>query len=340
VLWNHGIFGTAVQYRSAPALALRLLHASGWDVLRLNRHNLGEGQDSYRAAEERTLEELKAQRERGYRRLVLAGQSFGGRVALELASARDLFAVLAMAPGMETTVGNTRTQAPTDDRLRRAKAERIAVIFPGEDALFGNVDRASTAGPILAQLARPYFMVDERGGLKGHGGGTGGTFALRYGRCLDEFLSTPTVAAGRFECPAGGGWAVTRQLVPALPPSVRLAPPDALPADARDLAGLWYGVVGDSLVTWALVETSKPGLGMFYAWAASGSSRGGGVYEAVTSGGQMQATLSNQAVLTARARGARTLALTWTPAPQPSNFGMASARVEPVHGDLILAELR
>ena len=295
---------------------------------------------SYRGAEERTLEEIKAQRERGYRRFVLAGQSFGGRVALELGATSELFAVLAMAPGMEATVGNSRTQAPTDERLRGAKAERIVVIFPGEDALFGNIDRASSAGPILARLARPYFMVDERGGLKGHGGGTGGNFALRYGRCLDDFLSTPTVPAGRFDCAAGGGWPVARLLVPALPPGARVAAPEALPVEARAMAGLWYGVVGDSIVAWALVETDKPGHGMFYAWASSGASRGGGIYEAVVTGGQVRATLPNQAVLAVRSRDAHTLALTWTPAPAPTNFGIVAPRVEVLHGDLTLTEAR
>lgn len=88
------------------------------------------------------LEEIQAQRERGYRKIVVAGQSFGGRVALEVGTlASDLFATIAMAPGMETTVGNSRTQAPTDERLRRAKVERLVVVFPAQDELFGNIER-------------------------------------------------------------------------------------------------------------------------------------------------------------------------------------------------------
>ena len=59
---------------------------------------------------------IKAQRERGYRRVVLAGQSFGGRVTLEVGASIELFAAVAFAPGMENTVGNTRTQAQCSRR--------------------------------------------------------------------------------------------------------------------------------------------------------------------------------------------------------------------------------
>src|SRR5207245_10772272 len=94
----------------------RRRRARGWDVPKLNRHTLSEGADSYRRAEERVLEEIKTQRARGYRKIVIAGQSFGGRVALEVGTtSSDLFATIAIAPGMETTIGNSRTQGPTDE---------------------------------------------------------------------------------------------------------------------------------------------------------------------------------------------------------------------------------
>ncbi len=333
VIWNHGIMGTVVQHTAPPALALRLLQANGWDVLKINRHNLGEGADSYRRGEERTEEEIKAQRARGYRRVVLAGQSFGGRVALEVAASAELFASVAFAPGMEATVGNSRTQAPTDERLRRAKVERLAVIFPGNDELFGNVERGRTAAPILAARGRPYLLLDESAGLKGHGGGTGGNFALRYGRCLEDFLTAEAVTAGRFECAAGGGWAVARSLLPAVPPQVRVtAGTDAVPG------GLWYGLLGESIVSFAVVDVGKPGLSVLYTWVTSGSSRGGGVYEATVNAGALNVALPNKSVLTITRRDARTLAATWTPAPAPSNFGITARRVEPLHGELVPAE--
>jgi pimeloyl-ACP methyl ester carboxylesterase len=338
IIWNHGIAGTQVQHTAPPALALRLLQARGWDVLKLNRHNLSEGADSYRRAEERVLEEIKTQRERGYKRIVIAGQSFGGRVALEVGVlSPDLFATVAMAPGMETTVGNSRTQAPTDERLQRSKSERVAVVFPGKDELFGNPDRGKTAGPVLAARGRPYLMLDERSGLSGHGGGTGGNFVLRYGRCLEEFLSAAAIPAGAFTCPAaGGGWSLARELLPKLPGHVKvLAGPEGLPADLAAVGGLWYGILGESIVLWAMVDSGGAGPSLVFAWVSSASNRGGGVYPAAVEGREIKAALQNRAVLSVKPKDGRRLEITWTPVAAESNFSITARRVEPLVGELL-----
>ena len=333
VIWNHGIMGTLVQHAAPPALALRLLQTSGWDIVKISRHNLGESADSYRRGEERTSEEVKAQRARGYRRVVVAGQSFGGRVALELAASPDLFGAVAFAPGMETTSGNTRTQAPTDERLRRATVDRLAVIFPGGDDLFGNIVRGVTAGPVLAARGRPYLLLDEGAGLKGHGGGTGGNFALRYGRCLEDFLNAETVADTRFQCASGGGWAVARALLPAIPPQVRVtAGTDAIPG------GLWYGILGESIIAFAVVDIGKPGLHVLFTFVTSASSRGGGVYEATLEGAALKVAFTNSTVLAVSRRDARTLTVTRTPPATASNFGISARRAESLQGELVPAE--
>ena len=140
-------------------------------------------------------------------------------------------------------------------------SERVAVVFPGRDELFGHPDRGKTAGPILAATGRPYLMLDERAGLSGHGGATGGNFALRYGHCLQEFLSAPVLQAGPFACPSGGGgWTVARELLPGLPSQVRvLAGPEGLPPDLASVGGLWYGLLGESIVLWAMVGRGRRG---------------------------------------------------------------------------------
>src|SRR6188474_920631 len=89
VIWNHGISGTEVQYKAPPALAMRLLHARGWDIIKLNRNNLGGTTSPHLALarlKERNEAEIRVQLARGYRRVVLAGQSFGGYAALEAAA--------------------------------------------------------------------------------------------------------------------------------------------------------------------------------------------------------------------------------------------------------------
>jgi len=180
-------------------------------------------------------------------------------------------------------------------------------------------------------------MLDERAGLSGHGGATGGNFALRYGHCLQEFLSAPVLQAGPFACPSGGGgWTVARELLPGLPSQVRvLAGPEGLPPDLASVGGLWYGLLGESIVLWAMVDAGGVGPSMVLAWVASGSNRGGGVYPATVEARQLSAVLQNKATLVVKPRDGRRLEITWTPATVESNFSQLARRVEPLVGELI-----
>src|SRR4029079_2222031 len=75
VIWNHGISGTTQSWMAPAPPALRLLQARGWDVIMLKRHHAAEssGNTLYRTVT-RTLEEAKALKKSGYRKVALAGQ--------------------------------------------------------------------------------------------------------------------------------------------------------------------------------------------------------------------------------------------------------------------------
>lgn len=120
--------------------------------MKIARHNLGEtGRDSAYRAVQRTMEEVAAQRARGYRRVVLAGESFGGRITLEAAElSGDVFGPVAMAPGGHDW--NARLDAATGLSIGRSRAGRLALVFPANDALFGNPERGPSA---LKALAAP-----------------------------------------------------------------------------------------------------------------------------------------------------------------------------------------
>src|SRR5260221_1036133 len=138
------------------------LAAGGWDVIKLNRNPVWE--NSWSSAGQRHVarvaEEVAAARRRGYRRIVVAGQSYGGAIALAAAGAIDgLWAVIATAPGTgqemrsDRTVGDKWSQAiaqQTYEQLRDARRTRLVVEFPDADGVIG-IKRGPAARPVLGE---------------------------------------------------------------------------------------------------------------------------------------------------------------------------------------------
>lgn len=315
VIWNHGLSGTSAELKAPPALALRILHARGWDVVKIIRNNLGETESSLARAAARTEEEIRLQRSRGYRRVVLAGQSFGGYVSLETAAdRRDVFAVVAMAPGVTSRGGVDRLDPSVTERLlAESKAGRIAVVFPPADEVLNTSARGPGAGKVLVRRGQPYLLVDETASaISGHGGATGGRFALRYGICLAEFLAADPAPPGHFPCPVGreadaardlllrGRWAGVGPLPAAM----------ALPEAHASFTGLWFGLLGETVVVTGLVEPEAGMPQVIYRAVAARAS--GGRYVARADGGRLHATLGRDPAptitLTPGAGGAMELA--------------------------------
>lgn len=312
IIWNHGISGTNPSWRAPTPPAFRLLQARGWDVIMLKRHNLAETMPGGPLARtvERTLQEAAAQRKLGYDKVVLAGQSFGGYVTLEaIDTAPDIFAAIALAPGMRSSNTAGRFDATTTEQiLQRARVGRLALVFPRDDTLFGDAARGERAQPILARREFPYLMVDETSEITGHGGGGTGRFALRYGLCLAEFLAASTLPAGRFTCPTPGDeWSVVRELL--IPTGVKMpnfaVDPSTLPDGLASLIGPRWALLGDSLIVVAPVA-DPGGLRLFYRSAGSA----GGVFDVKIAGGSLQAVLTNKSVVALSPDGDGTI--TWT----------------------------
>ena len=332
VIWNHGISGTTEQYKAPAALVLRLLHGRGWDAIKINRNNLGETsrERSLDRAVERTADEVRAQRVRGYRRVVLAGQSFGGYITLETAAEqRDLFGAVAMAPGITSKgAGIDRIDLSITDRLLQgSRAERVAAVFPQGDALFDHLARGPGALKVLGRRTGPYLLIDETApGISGHGGGTGGRFALRYGMCLVEFLSTDSPPAGRFPCPEGREWDSARSiLLRALPADMRLLPDRTVPPEVAPLAGFWYGLMGESVIVLGMVE--RGGIPRLLYRAAT-PRISAGVYEFRAAGGALHAVLGKgtSPTIVVKPGADRTAELIWTSADAKRNLTASLAR--------------
>ena len=134
VIWNHGRSINTEDSDSPTPPYLRVLRDAGWDVLRFDRLRDG---DTLTASTRRLVELVGQLKHKGYRRIVLAGQSFGAFLALTAAdSSEDVDAVVATAPA---AFGNFDefyefVAAQCDAALSAARADqtgaRHALLFP------------------------------------------------------------------------------------------------------------------------------------------------------------------------------------------------------------------
>ncbi len=240
VIWNHGLDGTHSQYQFAPPLLLRGLAARGWDVVKLNRDPTWENSwsNAGRRHVARNLEEIAAARSKGYRRIIVAGQSYGGAIALAVAGeTRDLFAVIAAAPGtgQSTNANGVITDkwshaiaGQTYDQLRDAAPTRLVAIFPANDEFIG-IARGVEARAILGARHMPFLLVDETAPLHGHGAAYGAAFNP-YASCIAAFLDP----AGE---PPPAEFRCRHDEIAVFDRTLRAAVPDAAIGQARR----WFG---------------------------------------------------------------------------------------------------
>jgi pimeloyl-ACP methyl ester carboxylesterase len=311
VIWNHGISGTSESWMALAPPALRLLQGRGWDVFMLKRHHAAETENTLYRTVQRTLQEAATLKKSGYRKVVLAGQSFGGYVTLEAVdTSPDIDAAIAFAPGVRASGATGRLDPSITERiLQRAKVGRLALLFPQNDALFGYLVRGESAQTILSRRALPYLLVDETGGISGHGGGMTGRFALRYGLCLADFLAASTLPPGRFVCPpVADEWLIVRELL--LPSSVDrsnvLREVSTFPEPVGLLMGLRWAMLEDTVVLLAPVSAGPGQLRLMYR--STGTTRG--VFDATVKDGVIRAVLPNKSTVTLKPEGSGVV--TWT----------------------------
>jgi pimeloyl-ACP methyl ester carboxylesterase len=311
VIWNHGISGTTQAWMAPAPPVVRLLQARGWDVIMLKRHHAAETENVLYRTVQRTLQEAAALRKAGYRKVVLAGQSFGGYVSLEaIDTSPDIDAAIAFAPGVRSQAATGRLDSSIIERiLQRAKVGRLALVFPKDDALFGYQERGQRADTILSRRTIPYLLVDETSDVRGHGGAVTGRFALRYGACLSEFLAAASLPAGRFTCrPAADDWPLVRELL--FPTSGQrpsfITDASALSEPLRALTGPRWALLEDTLVLVAPMAAEAGRVRLLYR----STGMGGGIFEATVQDGVIRAVLSNKSTVTLKPGGDGTI--TWT----------------------------
>jgi pimeloyl-ACP methyl ester carboxylesterase len=189
VIWSHG---RSLQKECSLVPTpdyISAFRAAGWDTFRLNRPSIIDTLPDSAATLAREAEGLK---HRGYRRVVLAGQSFGGFISLIAAGRSDAVdAVIATAPAaygnaQSNPFGYGLNATRLYDLLGAVRHARVALFFFDGD-IFDPGGRAPIADEILRMRGLTHLVVDRPAGLPTHWASIGPAFASQYGPCLVAF---------------------------------------------------------------------------------------------------------------------------------------------------------
>ena len=227
VIWSHG---RSLQKECALAPTPEYIggfRAAGWDTFRLNRPRSADTQAASGAALAEAAEALK---HRGYRRVVLAGQSFGAFISLIAAGRSEAVdAVIGTAPAAYGSAesnpsGFAQNATGLYDLLGAVRRARIALFF-FEGDVFDPGGRGPMADQILAAHGLTRLVVDRPAGLPTHWAAAGPAFATQYASCLVAFAAG-NLRAGTPDCRTQAASAQTPGLErssPSAPPRVRSA---------------------------------------------------------------------------------------------------------------------
>jgi pimeloyl-ACP methyl ester carboxylesterase len=201
VVWNHGRSLESEDYKAPAPPYLRALRAGGWDVLRFDRLR---DSDTLSASSLRLADIATELKRRGYRRVVLAGQSFGAFLALMAADASDAVdAVVATAPAAfgdfqeyyDTWRLNATRLYPLLEHLKQTRV--MLFFFHGDD--FDPGGRGAAARAILADRGVGFAIIDQPEHLTGHWISSSGAFLRRFGDCIRDFAADDALR-GEFLC--------------------------------------------------------------------------------------------------------------------------------------------
>ncbi len=259
VVWNHGRSINVEDSESPTPPYLRILRDSGWDVLRFNRPRDG---DTLTASTRRLVEQVGQLKYRGYRRIVLAGQSFGAFLVLMAVDAsEDVDAVVATAPAafgsFDEFYDSWRLNAtrlyPLLERVKRAHV--MLFYFHGDD--FDPGGRGERSRVILSTRQIGFSVVDQPAFLAGHWAASTGLFMRRFGNCIRDFIDADKLDGER-ACEPGWGEAPSAELrlpdelvhppaamhtaagaIGASVPAASAVPPAA--AGGKGARQMWYG---------------------------------------------------------------------------------------------------
>ncbi|MGG5886821.1 alpha/beta hydrolase family protein [Falsiroseomonas sp. HC035] len=175
-----------------PPAWMDRLSAAGWALWQFDRTG---GRDPLEEGAQRLAKGTAALRARGYRRVVLVGESRGAFVALVALRQSGLAdAVVLAAPAAHGTSAERRAQALADftralEAASPSAAPRMALLLFRDDAW--DPDPAARAALFMGAMARQgvaALVLDRPEAPVGHGGLQAEAFDALFGDCLARFL--------------------------------------------------------------------------------------------------------------------------------------------------------
>ena len=270
LVWSHGRSITVEDSKSATPPFLRVLRDGGWDVLRFDRPREG---DTLSDSTRRLVDHVARLKHKGYRRIVLAGQSFGAFLALMAADVSDdVDAVVATAPAafgsFDEFYGSWRLNAirlyPLLEQVKRARV--MLFYFHGDD--FDPGGRGERSRAILSEHGLGFAVVDQPAFLVGHWASSTGLFLRRFGACIRDFVDADALK-GEMVCQPAWGEAPSAELLlpdrlflppatpvvtaPAIGPSASNAPASG---QSRPVHDTWYGFYPNGREVLVAIETT------------------------------------------------------------------------------------
>lgn len=244
VVWSHGR-SVEVEDSNAPTpLYMKTMKDAGWDVFRLDRMRVSDTLPNSSRALAGYADQLK---DRGYRKVVLTGQSFGAFISLMAAGQSDrVDAVVGTAPAAFGNFSDSYDSfrdnaAQLWPILRGVHSARVMLFFfHGDD--FDPGGRGESARGILSSRGLDHIVVDQPALLTGHGAATTGMFVRRFGSCILRFAEAPP-RRGDPSCDESWGRTPSAELMRAAAPEPRTGSGTSSPAGtgARSFLGVWYG---------------------------------------------------------------------------------------------------
>jgi len=190
---------------------LEELNKAGWHTYKLfivHEHRSTLTLDNQIEALRELVIDLK---DKGFKRVIVAGQSAGGWLALRAAvDIPEVDGILAATPSKYGSKvdnkgsSNNRFNQSTDATLRllrRVRDKQVMLAFFDGDP-WEPADRARKVQALLTETGVPHIVIDHPKGIYGHHGAWSETFKKLYSSCLNLFFKGKVIA--KDGCRKGG----------------------------------------------------------------------------------------------------------------------------------------